>query len=364
MYLQLSDEQRMLAEAAATALAGHATLPAARAALDDEAPPDLWGTAIEAGWPGLLSAEDAAGAALGASEAFIVLEQCGRRLADAHLLGHLAAAAVLEAGHAPLGVRREIAAGARGALIDSELAFGHASLRLVRDGDELIADGHVEGVLDAAGATILVLEGVDDAGTPVAGYCRSDVSGLSIRRDSSYDATRETARVDVRDVALQAVAIDRDQGLVGRDLQRAGLAAEAVGATDACLAMARGYAIERVAFGRPIGSYQAIKHKLVEILRLAEAARSSVVAAGRDWSTREFALSANAARVVATRALDYAAPQNMFIHGGIGATWEHDAPLYYRRAEVSRRLAGGAGAAALTVAASLLERRGTARPRV
>jgi alkylation response protein AidB-like acyl-CoA dehydrogenase len=122
--------------------------------------------------------------------------------------------------------------------------------------------------------------------------------------------------------------------------------------------MARDYAIDRHAFGRAIGSYQAIKHKLVEMMRRIENGRSLLVDAGRAWALDrdEFAVAACAARVVATDALDYAAPESIFIHGGIGATWEHDAQLYYRRAEVSRRLAGGAEAAAEVVAAELLRR--------
>jgi alkylation response protein AidB-like acyl-CoA dehydrogenase len=87
----------------------------------------------------------------------------------------------------------------------------------------------------------------------------------------------------------------------GRDLQRALLAAESVGAADACLQMAREYAIDRHAFGRAIGSYQAIKHKLVEMMRRVEGARSLLVGAGRAWAEDRdgFALAANAARVLA-----------------------------------------------------------------
>jgi alkylation response protein AidB-like acyl-CoA dehydrogenase len=122
--------------------------------------------------------------------------------------------------------------------------------------------------------------------------------------------------------------------------------------------MAREYAIDRHAFGRSIGSYQAIKHKLVEMLRRIESGRSLVRHAGDAFEQQraELGLAANAARVVSTDALDYAAPENIFIHGGIGATWEHDAQLYYRRAEVSRRLAGGAEAAADAVAGELFAR--------
>jgi alkylation response protein AidB-like acyl-CoA dehydrogenase len=93
---------------------------------------------------------------------------------------------------------------------------------------------------------------------------------------------------------------------------------------------------------------------MTEMLRRVENGRSLMVEAGRGWPTPAFGLPANALRTVGADALDYAAPENIFIHGGIGATWEHDAQLYYRRAEVSRRLAGGAEAAAQAVADALL----------
>jgi alkylation response protein AidB-like acyl-CoA dehydrogenase len=169
-----------------------------------------------------------------------------------------------------------------------------------------------------------------------------------------YDATRALADVVLDGVRLEPLDLAPAQIATGRDLQRALLAAESVGAADACLTMARDYAVDRQAFGRAIGSYQAIKHKLVEMLRRVEGGRSLLVAAGSEWGTDAFTVSANAARVVAADALDYSAPENIFIHGGVGATWEHDASLYYRRAELSRRLGGGADAAALTVADALL----------
>jgi alkylation response protein AidB-like acyl-CoA dehydrogenase len=99
------------------------------------------------------------------------------------------------------------------------------------------------------------------------------------------------------------------------------------------------------------------------MFRRIEGARSLLAYAGEHWraaDVSEFRLVANAARVEAADALDYAAPENIFIHGGIGATWEHDAHLFYRRAEVSRRLAGGTDAAAEAVAAELLARAGHA----
>ena len=116
------------------------------------------------------------------------------------------------------------------------------------------------------------------------------------------------------------------------------------------------YARERHTFGRAIGSYQAVKHELVEILRRADNARSLMYYAG--WAAQdrpdEFPLAASAFRLSAGKALDHAARAQISVHGGIGATWEHDAPLYFRRAQLSRRLLGGDAGAADRVAGELL----------
>lgn len=358
MYLNLTDEQSFLLEAATGTLARHDTTEAARAALDGVPAPDLWPVAVEAGWPGLLIAEDADGAELGAYEALLVLEACGRRLADARLLGHLPATALLQAAGAPVGLRAAVASGERrAALVDAALGDRSRPLEARREDGAVRVTGTVSGVLDAPGASLLVVVAQDEDGTPVAGTVDAGAAGVSVAEPAGapYDATRALADVRLDGAVLEPLALDGAQISGGRDLQRALLAAESVGAADACLGMARDYAVDRHAFGRAIGSYQAIKHKLVEMLRRVEGARSLLVAAGRDWGRPAFAVSANAARVVAADALDYSAPENIFIHGGVGATWEHDASLYYRRAELARRLAGGADAAALAVADGLLD---------
>jgi alkylation response protein AidB-like acyl-CoA dehydrogenase len=331
VYLELTDEQAFLVEAATGILARVDTLASARAALDSGELVSLWDVAVEAGWPGLLSSEAVDGAGLGAYDGMLVLEACGARLADARLLGHLPACALLDAAGGFDELRRALALGERRA------AFVDAT-----------AGAEIAAVLDAPGADVFVIATQVGAGVV-------DSSDVNVEPRRAYDATRSLATVRFSQDRLAPIDVPPN---LGRDLQRALLAAESVGAADACLQMARGYAIDRHAFGRAIGSYQAIKHKLVEMMRRVEAARSLLVGAGRAWASdrAQFTLLANAARVAAADALDYAAPENIFVHGGIGATWEHDAQLYYRRAELSRRLAGGAGPAADDVAEELFAR--------
>ena len=134
------------------------------------------------------------------------------------------------------------------------------------------------------------------------------------------------------------------------------IAAESLGSVETALEMSVAYAKERHTFGRAIGSYQAVKHSLTEVLRQLENGRSLLYYAGwsRQGAPAEFPLAASAARSVAGRALDQGARTMISVHGGIGATWEHDAPLYFRRAQLSRRLVGGTGAATDRVAGELI----------
>jgi len=353
----LTEEQTWLGDAVAGALARQDTLRAARAALDGAAPPSLWATAIEAGWPGLLSGEEVDGAALGALEAMLVVEGCGRVLADARLLGHLPATALLEmAGDRAL--RADLASGrCRAALVDG-MADGRRPPAVVARRDEggLRLRGRVEWVLDAPGAGVLVVCGEDEDGVPMAALLRAESPGVGVEARDAYDATRSLASVVLDDAPAEWLALEPARVATARHLQRALLGAESLGAAGACLDRACDHARERVAFGRAIGSYQAIKHKLVEMVRRIENARSLVFFAGWAWRSRpeEFALAANAVLVGAGDALDLASRESIFVHGGVGATWEHDCSLYYRRAELSRRLAGGADGAADAVAEELL----------
>ncbi|MCW3064382.1 MAG: acyl-CoA dehydrogenase, partial [Solirubrobacterales bacterium] len=136
------------------------------------------------------------------------------------------------------------------------------------------------------------------------------------------------------------------------------LAADALGVSQAVLDLAVDYAKERHAFGRPIGSYQAIKHQIVEILRHVETTRNLCYYAGFAAEQRpdERALAASAARFAGEEAAEYATRTCIAVHGGIGATWEHDAPLYWRRAQLSRLLLGGVAGAADRVAEEILAR--------
>ena len=358
MNFALTDEQMLLREAARGALSRFKTIEAAREALEDRsALPDLWPTAVDAGWPGLLISEEHGGAELDAFDALLVAEECGRVLAGVPLLGLLPATAILgAAGDESLSA---VAAGElRPAYLParppgdvlqewtvdprSGLVRGDAP-RATVSGDEVRFDGTVAFVPDAPGADLLVAIGVDEAGSPVAGAVPASADGVQVQAVMRYDATRSLAQVTFSQA--RGRRLDVDEGVLADAwyLAQALIAAESLGAVQTCLDTSVAYAKERFTFGRAIGSYQAIKHELTEVLRQLENSRGLQYYAGwaRKSKPEEFPLAASAARSAAGHALDHAARSMINVHGGIGATWEHDAPLFFRRAQLSRRLLAG-----------------------
>jgi alkylation response protein AidB-like acyl-CoA dehydrogenase len=368
--LALSDEQEFLREAARGALSRHKTVEAARDALEDPSRlPDLWPTAVEAGWPGLLIGEAHGGAGLDVFDAMLVAEECGRVLAAVPLLGLVPATAILDAAaHESLhaiaaGQRRPVYLPARppgdlepGWTVDPESGMRRAPAPRVNGaGEEVTLEGRVCFVPDAPGADLLVAVGESEEG-PVAAVVEASADGVGIEPVIRYDATRSLGHVTLAGARGRRLEVGEDALTDAWYVAQSLLAAESIGAVQTCLDVSVQYAKERFTFGRAIGSYQAIKHELVEVLRLLENARGLEYYAG--WARRgkpdEFPLAASAARAAAGRALDFASRSMINVHGGIGATWEHDAPLYFRRAQLSRRLLGGTADALDRVAAETL----------
>jgi alkylation response protein AidB-like acyl-CoA dehydrogenase len=358
MNFALSDEQEFLREAARGALARHRTIEAARNALEDPtALPDLWPTVVEAGWPGLLIGEQSGGAGLGGFDALLVAEECGRVLAGVPLLGLLPATAILDA--AADSSLEDIASGAHrpayvptrppsdlvpGWTVDAAAGFTRPPAPRGRvEGDQVIVDGVASFVPDAPGADLLVAVAVDGDGQPVGVAIDPGSDGVAVETVMRYDATRSLGHLRFTGARGRRLAVDCGVLADAWYLAHALIAAESIGATETCLNVSVAYARERFTFGRAIGSYQAIKHELTEVLRRLENARGLQYYAGWSRAARpeEFALAASAARSAAGSALDFAARAMINVHGGIGATWEHDAPLFFRRAQLSRRLVGG-----------------------
>jgi alkylation response protein AidB-like acyl-CoA dehydrogenase len=377
MNLSLSDEQVFLREAARGALSRFKTLEAAREALDGDkqALPDLWPTACEAGWPGLLIGEEHGGAGLDAFDAMLVLGECGRVIAGVPLLGHLPATAILDAD----GGGTESIASMLGALATGEKRAAYLPVSPPGDvvtgwtvdprsgierpaaptaggsGESVTVSGTLAFVPDAPGADVLVGVAMLD-GKPVGIAVEGAAQGVTVEAVERYDATRSLGHVKLENAPATVLDTPEETLAAAWHLAQALIAAESLGSVETALDVSVAYAKERFTFGRAIGSYQAVKHSLTEVLRELENGRSLLYYAGwaRHGAPGEFPLAASAARSVAGRALDDAARTMISVHGGIGATWEHDAPLYFRRAQLSRRLLGGTGGATDRVAGELI----------
>jgi len=205
-------------------------------------------------------------------------------------------------------------------------------------------------VVDGADAdfAVVLVRGSDEPGERGLQLALVDLKGGSVVRKAqdSIDPSRKHAELTFDNTPAEPLGkTGEGWQLASRVLDRAAIlmAFEQVGGADTCLAMAKDYAITRYAFGRPIGSYQAIKHKLADMYVNTELARSNAYFGAWALSTnaRELPLAAAAARVAATQAFDYAAKENTQTHGGIGYTWEMDCHLYYKR---SRELGLALGA--------------------
>jgi alkylation response protein AidB-like acyl-CoA dehydrogenase len=371
--LSLSDEQVFLREAARGALSRFKTFEGAREALDgdDSALPDLWPTAKEAGWPGLLIDESHGGAGLDAFDAMLVLGECGRVLAGIPLLGHLAGTAILNDAPGGASLLGELATGERRAAylpvsppddmserwtVDPARGIERpAAPSAVANGGGTRVSGTLSFVPDAPGADLLVGVAIL-GGAPVGVAIEANAPGVAIEATRRYDATRLLGHVSLNDAPALVLDAPQESLAAAWHLVQALIAAESIGSVETALDVSVAYAKERHTFGRAIGSYQAVKHSLTEVLRQLDNGRSLLYYAGwsRIGAPTEFPLAASAARSVAGRALDQAARTMISVHGGTGATWEHDAPLYFRRAQLSRRLLGGTSGATDRVAGELM----------
>ena len=188
-----------------------------------------------------------------------------------------------------------------------------------------------------------------DCQVPAGGTLRLALTsgGLTRTALSTMDQTRKQAKLEFKDTPAKLIGTEGQGWSVLEkvlDLAAVGLAAEQVGGAQKVLEMAVEYAKVRVQFGRPIGSFQAIKHKCADMLLEVESAKSAAYYAG--WAAAEdsdeLPVVASLAKAYCSDAYFHAAAENIQIHGGIGFTWEHDAHLYFKRAKSSEILLGDA----------------------
>ena len=364
MDFSFSEEQELLRETA-------------RRFLDDKAPsekvreimagdlgydPALWSEIAQQGWQAMAIPEAYGGAGYSFLEQVVLLEEMGRAVFPAPYLSTAVLAANVILGAGSDGEKDSylppIAAGEAVwtvALTEASGRWDAEGVQAVakRDGDDLVVSGSKRFVLDGHVADwfiVAVRTGSDptsESGVTLV-VVPADADGIVATRLDTMDQTRQLADVDFNDVRVPASNVLGADGeawpVIAEvlDLAAVALAAEQVGGAQKCLEMAVEYAKVRTQFGRPIGSFQAIKHKCADMLVQVESAKSAAYYAGWAASERndEFPLVAPLAKSYCSEAYFFCAAENIQVHGGIGFTWEHDAHLYFKRAKSSEILFG------------------------
>jgi alkylation response protein AidB-like acyl-CoA dehydrogenase len=316
--------------------------------------PVVWGLMGEQlGLLGLVVPERFGGSGFGWVELVVVLEEMGRCLLCAPFFSTVALAEnlLLASGdeEAQAELLPELASGASvGTVALAEVSgrWDEAGVGLVarRSGSGWVLSGEKMYVLDGHVADVVLVVARTEAG--VSNFVvRRGAAGMEATSLPTMDMTRKQARLGFDGTPARLVGADGGGwAAVSKMLDRAAvaLAAEQVGGAQRVLEMAVDYAKVRVQFGRPIGSFQAIKHKCADMLLEVESARSAAYYAG--WAAAEdndeLPVVASLAKSYCSEAYFHAAAENIQIHGGIGFTWEHPAHLYFKRAKSSELLFG------------------------
>jgi len=316
--------------------------------------PAVWSQmASQLGLQGLAIPEEFGGSGYTYVELIVVLEEMGRALLCAPYFASVALAANLLLVSGDDAAKKDYLPGIADGSTIATVALAEASGRWDEEGVTLSASGSGDSwtltgeklyVLDGHTADLILVAARTPAGVSVFAVDKG-APGLTATPLSTMDQTRKQARLEFSGVAGRLIG-QEGQGwsILSRALDLAGvaLAAEQVGGAQRCLDMSVEYAKVRVQFGRPIGSFQAIKHKCADMLLEVESAKSAAYYAG--WAAAEdndeLPVVASLAKAYCSDAYFHAAAENIQIHGGIGFTWEHPAHLYFKRAKSSELMLG------------------------
>ena len=355
MALITTDEQEALRDVMRSFLARYSSESDVRAVMDGTAGYDTtaWRMAADQiGVQALVIPEEMGGAGYGFDELAIVMEETGRSLFPAPVLSTtVLATSVLVATGGPLAQEYlpRIATGELIATVAVSEALLHwdpvdITTKAEESGGNWRLSGLKPYVLDGGQADIIIVAARSGDGVSLF-VVESGADGMTVDALESMDQTRRLARVTFD--AAPAVLLGEDglgwKTLCGvYDRALAALACEQVGGAQAALEMTVEYVNMRQQFGRPIGSFQAIKHRCADLLVEVESARSAAayastaVAAGAD----DASVAASIAKVYCSQAFYHVAAECIQMHGGIGFTWEHPAHLYFKRAKSSEALFG------------------------
>ena len=363
MNFAFSEEQEQLRDAVRKFMESKSSSPDVRALMDttDGYDPAVWAQmANELGLQSLHIPEEYGGQGFTFVELGIVLEEMGRVLLCAPYFSTvcLAANAILNAGTDEQ--KAELLPGIAAGETIAALAFTEPSgkwdasgiaLEAKGSGDSYTLTGTKHFVIDGHTANLVVVvartegsSGEDGIGFFVVD---GDASGLTRTPLATMDMTRKQARLDFDGVAARPLGdVGNGWAALSKTLDQAAVAIsnESIGGAQKCLDMAVEYAKVRVQFGRPIGSFQAIKHKCADMLLEVESGKSAAyyAAGAAAEDSDELPTVASLAKAYVSDAYFHTAAENIQIHGGIGFTWEHDAHLYFKRAKSSEILLGDA----------------------
>jgi alkylation response protein AidB-like acyl-CoA dehydrogenase len=348
MNFDFSDDQKQLRDQARKFLSEKSPPKAVRAVLEGKAPYDkeLWKGLAEMGFLGVAIPEEFGGAGAGHLELCVIAEEMGRALAPVPFSStvYLAAEALLMAG-SEAQKRKWLPKISSGEAIGTLALFegtGNPSpkaIKLAANGGTL--NGVKKPVADGALADFAVV-----AARTGSGGRENDISlfivdmkggGVEVTELTNLDPTRGQAEITFKNCKAEPLGpAGEGWSILTQVLDRAAvlIAFEQVGGADRALEMGRDYALDRIAFGRPIGSFQAVKHMLADMYVSATLARSNCYYGAWALSTNagELPEAAAAARISATQAFQHCAKNNIQVHGGMGFTWEFDCHMYYRRA--------------------------------
>ncbi len=335
MNFEFNDEQKMLRRSARALLKDHCSLVRVREVMDrgDGFDADLWSKIVENGWPAVAIPEAYGGGGYGYLELVMLAEELGRSIAPVPFAPtiYMAAEAIKQAGSSEQ--KSEWLPGiAAGEIVVAWAGTGVGDCRV--SGGTLSGTAHsvVDGMVVDAFAVVCEIDG-----EPAIAMLRADSPGVRRTSARGIDRTRTVANIEFGD-APAVVLEKRGQAVLDDVINSAAaiLAFEQLGGAEAAMRMATSYAQERYAFGQPIGGFQAIKHKIVDMFVKVELARSNCYYAA--WALENKApdlpLAAACARVSATDAFEFASRENMQVHGGIGFTWEADPHLFFKRSKM------------------------------
>ena len=356
MNFAFSEEQEELRRTVRSFLEDKSSSPEVRRLMEttEGYDPAVWSQmANQLGLQGLAIPEEFGGSGFTYVELVVVLEEMGRALLCAPYFSTVALAAntILHSGDD--AAKKELLPGIASGETTATLAFTEdngrwdaegITMTASKAGDGYTLDGHKMFVIDGHTAGLILVAAKTGEGISLFSV-EGDASGLTRTPLTTMDQTRKQARLEFAGVPAKLIGTEgKGWDTLSRvlDLAAVALAAEQVGGAQKCLDMSVEYAKVRVQFGRPIGSFQAIKHKCADMLLEVESAKSAAYYAG--WAAAELndelPVVASLAKAYCSDAYFHAAAENIQIHGGIGFTWEHDAHLYFKRAKSSELLLG------------------------